>query len=1102
MKIAQVAPLFESIPPSLYGGTERIVAYLVEALVDAGHEVTLFASGDSRTKANLISCRDQAIWVDKQSLKSENAAHLSLLDEVRKRAHEFDILHFHVDLLPCPMFEQMANKTLMTMHGRLDLADLADFYQRWPQYPLVSISDNQRSPLINANWAGTVHHGLPLSHFQPSAAPDNNYLTFIGRLAPEKRPHIALNLAQRIGKHMKLAGKLEPHNTAYFHEQIEPMLNKPGIEFLGELGDRDKNGLLGNAEALIFPIDWPEPFGIVMIEAMACGTPVIAWNCGSVPEVIEQGVTGFIVNNEDEAAKAVHRLHELDRKKIRAEFENRFTARAMAEKYTRIYEQLYQKQKTSIVTERSSSGASAHTKSASNVTATPENAAASAAMTTDVSSTSIVSDTHETITVESEESTLPYQLLALKHMDTFVVANTLGDIIGKGDGLFRNDTRVLSNFRLLMGGKSLSLLSATISQDDVFFGAHITNRPLPPLGESSIPEGIIHIERTRFLWQERLYERIQLVNYGERPVSAPLEIHFDADFRDIFEVRGMQRKARGEGLPAEIYDDHVVLSYRGLDDTLRNSVVAFSQQPQRLTSHCAEFLFSLQRKQCTELYIEIGPVYKNAVNRTRFRQAAAKARRSMRQWHKGAGILHSVEHIFNGWLEKSCSDIALLTTDLPTGPYPYAGIPWFSTPFGRDAVITALQMLWFDPRIARGVLGFLAHNQSKESSSFRDAAPGKIMHETRKGEMSLLTEVPFGLYYGGVDTTPLFVMLAGAYAERTADMTFIDEIWPALEAAVAWMETNGDSMDGFLSYESGEATGLKNQGWKDSEDSVFHADGEFPNGAITLVEVQGYKFAALGAMAKLTSYRGDRNSARHWRTRADTIRAAVERRFWMEESGFYALALDGAGQPCRVRTSNAGHLLFAGLPMPERASRVIQQLLSSSFDSGWGIRTLAIDEVRYNPMSYHNGSVWPHDTAICAAGMARYGERAGAAHILSELFGAAVHFGVRLPELFCGFQRFPGEAPIAYPVACLPQAWSSGAVFMTLQACLGLSVDGWRKEIRINRPELPHGINHFAIKGLRVGDARVNVIFQRIRDRVTVFTEGDNPDEVTVLTYV
>lgn len=1077
MKIAQVAPLCEAVPPKCYGGTERVVAYLADELVELGHDVTLFASGDSNTRAELVNCRDRAVRLDKNPLKSELAAHLLMLNEVRKRASEFDIIHFHLELLPCPMFEEIAGKTITTTHGRLDFVDLQSFYKRWSDYPLVSISNSQRTALDCANWIATIYHGLPLQLYHPPEHPRGDYLAFLGRIAPEKRPDLAIRAARRAQKQLKMAAKVDVGNYDYFCESVEPLLGGNGVDFVGEVGDGEKQDFLGNAEALLLPVNWPEPFGMVLIEAMACGTPVVACNHGAVPEVVQHGVTGFIVENEDEIVEALKHTKDLDRHRIRAEFERLFSASVMANNYVDLYEKL---------------------------ASTTGNTPGFDSMALENPAT-VVDPTSEAVptTLEESESRMPYKLFALKHKDTFAVADSFGNIVGSGDGLFRDDTRVLSTYRVFLGDQPLSLLSAAISQDNVFFTAHVTNRPLPPLGGRSIPEGVIHMKRSRLLWNERLYEHLQLVNYGGHEVSAPVKVHFDADFQDMFEVRGRAREARGKMLPAEREADHAVLRYRGLDDTVRSSAIAFSEQPKYLSDNYAEFVLSLPCNECVDLYVEIGPDYSEKPSRKRFRYAAAQARRSMRRRGHSGGVLHCSERVFNSWLEHSRSDLALLTTELETGPYPYAGIPWFSTPFGRDAVITAMQMLWFDPHIARGVLAYLARNQAKETSSFRDSAPGKIMHETRKSEMNVLKEIPFGLYYGGVDTTPLFVMLAGDYADRTGDLDFIEEIWPTLEAAMLWIESTGDTNDdGFLDYVSGEATGLRNQGWKDSEDSVFYADGQLASGRIALVEVQGYKFAALTCMARLAKRRGDRETAKKWKKKAEQIRLAVEKAFWMEDKCFYALALDADNKLCRVRASNAGHLLFTGLPAPERAREVTRQLLSSVFDGGWGIRTLASDEKRYNPMSYHNGSVWPHDTAICAAGMARYGDRSGAAHILSELFDSAVHFGMRLPELFCGFQRFPGETPIAYPVACLPQAWASGSVFMTLQACLGLRIDGWKKEVHIDRPALPHGINTLTLRKLAVGDTHVNITFQRVRDRVAVFTDEKHESDVKVLTHM
>ena len=342
MRIAQIAPLYEAVPPRFYGGTERIVAHLTDALVELGHEVTLFASAEAQTRATLVPVRDQAIRLDPSPLKSNLSAHLSMLHELRKRCAEFDVLHFHVDLIHFPFFEEIATQTVTTLHGRLDLKDLSEAYARWRDYPLVSISDDQRAPLAEANWLATIPHGLAERIYTFNPAPRQPaYLAFLGRISPEKRPDRAIAIAKRAGLPLKIAAKVDPVDTAYFHEVIEPLLDHPLIEFVGEIGDSEKSAFLGNAQALLFPIDWPEPFGLVMIEAMACGTPVIAWHCGSVPEIVDHGETGFIVASEDEAVAALTRLQRIDRRRVRNVFEHRFTATVMARNYLRLYWRLY-----------------------------------------------------------------------------------------------------------------------------------------------------------------------------------------------------------------------------------------------------------------------------------------------------------------------------------------------------------------------------------------------------------------------------------------------------------------------------------------------------------------------------------------------------------------------------------------------------------------------------------------------------------------------------------------------------------------------------------------------------------------------------------------
>ncbi|CAH2599006.1 Amylo-alpha-1,6-glucosidase [Rhodovastum atsumiense] len=674
----------------------------------------------------------------------------------------------------------------------------------------------------------------------------------------------------------------------------------------------------------------------------------------------------------------------------------------------------------------------------------------------------------------------------LKHGDTFAVLDRNGNMpLGGGtEGLYHRDTRYLSLLELLVGGGRPMLLSSTLREDNATLTCDLTNPDLFEDGKLVLEHDQVHIRRSTFLWQATFHERIVVRSFANVPLSVPIELRFAADFADLFEVRGSTRTQRGRRHGPRIEADRIILAYTGLDGQDRSATLRFSPAPAQLESARARFRLELPAAGRAEITFEIGcdvdPATQTRPPTDAFFACLRESRRALRQAAGRAASVDSSNDIFNESVRRSISDLTMLVTDTPEGPYPYAGIPWFSAAFGRDAMITALLVLWMDPAIARGVLLHLAANQAQTVDPVADAEPGKILHEVRRGEMAELGEVPFRRYYGSVDSTPLFVMLAGAYLERTADVATMQRLWPHILAALDWLDTHADrDGDGFVEYFRQTESGLANQGWKDSHDSVFHADGGLAEGPIALVEVQGYAYAARLAASRIAAALGDTARAAALATQAATLRDRIEAAFWCEDLGTYALALDGEKRPCRVRSSNAGHLLLCGVPSPERAARVGRQLMDPSFFSGWGVRTVAVGEARYNPMSYHNGSVWPHDNALIGLGLTRYGQHEAAARILHGLFEACVHIDLRrLPELFCGFARRRGQGPTFYPVACAPQAWAAVAPLGLLQAALGIGFEPATHSVVFDRPVLPDFAEQVILRNLAVNSGRIDVVLR------------------------
>jgi glycogen debranching enzyme len=706
--------------------------------------------------------------------------------------------------------------------------------------------------------------------------------------------------------------------------------------------------------------------------------------------------------------------------------------------------------------------------------------------------------------VSAQSSLADNQTNVLMTGDLFAVFDRRGDfrtLSSTEQGLFYKEMRHLSRLVLRLEEQAPLLLSSSVRRDNAVFTADLTNPDLRLTDRRDLGRGKLHFSRSTFLWGNSCRQRIQVQNYDAEIVTLELIIDLESDFADIFEVRGFHRNRRGNLLNPRLEPSAVTLLYQGLDGVQRGTRIESSILPAVVSASQMRIPIQLSKGKQTEVAIDIHCRAGEAAEVSHLEGNVLNLLEKRGAELSGVDIYTSNEQ-FNDWIGRSVADLKMLVTPTSDGLYPYAGVPWFSTIFGRDGIVTGLEYLWMCPEIAKGVLTCLSSMQATELDPDRDAEPGKILHEMRQSEMAQTGEVTFGRYYGSADSTPLFVLLAAAYYKRTGDLELVSRISPNIERALNWIDQYGDpDEDGFVEYGHSSRYGLSQQGWKDSQDSVFHSDGTLAEGPIALCEVQGYIYAAKREIADLFEDLGKQEKAASLRKEAAFLKDRFHEAFWCEKMSSYAIALDGEKRRCEVRSSNAGQILFTGLGSADHCRRVVSELESEIFYSGWGVRTIAAGEARYNPMSYHNGSVWPHDNALIAYGLSGEKDKALAEKILTGLFDASIFFDLhRMPELFCGFPKRPGEAPTLYPVACAPQAWAAGSVFLILQSCLGMKIDALGTAVHFIHPILPECIPYVRLTGIRVGSAEVSLEITRHQKTVStaILDRRGDIDIVTV----
>ena len=698
------------------------------------------------------------------------------------------------------------------------------------------------------------------------------------------------------------------------------------------------------------------------------------------------------------------------------------------------------------------------------------------------------------------------QWLVLKHDRLFLLLDERGEAAPPGStalGLFLDDTRILSHYAFHFDGGPPALLSAQvpahyIAQVDLA----ISDRLLG--GNLWDPKNVVHIRR-EILVDDCLVERLTISHFLAQPLSYRFHLDLACDFADIFEVRGWSRERRGQYYAPEIGDRSITFRYRGRAGTLLASTVRFAEAPTALSARGARWHLHLEPATSYVLEWQVAPEETMASAAVPVRVALEERRNSLRraydEWHGECTRWDSDVEEFDHLVMRAVDDLRALYVEADGEDVISAGIPWYSTVFGRDSILTSLETFALNPRIAVDTLRYLARRQGSKEDPYTEEQPGRILHELRRGEMARAGEIPHTPYFGTVDATPLWLVLLHETWRWTGDADLVRELLPNAYRALEWIERYGDlDGDGFVEYARSSEKGLVNQGWRDSGDGVPFPDGTLPRPPIALVEVQGYVYDARLRMAQLLDALGEPEHASSLREQAFRLRQRIADAFWLPDAGMFALALDGDKRPLPTFTTNAGHLLWSRAATREHAAAVTERLLASDMFSGWGIRTVSGTHPVFNPMSYHNGSVWPHDNALVVMGMAHYGMGHRALPVLDALHDAAIHMkSHRLPELFCGMRRGAGLRPVLYPVSCSPQAWASGAFFLLLQAVLGILPDAPRRTLHVREPQLPRFLNRLTISGLHVGGARIGLEFRRHGTRTLANLLGVEGEPIRVV---